>query len=508
MPERFACAAGGLCHASELGAPTPEVSADVAEEASLPEDAVEDPADATPELDVGADVPPALDGAEDATPDPGAEDEGTSELPEEVGDDAEDAFIDAGDDATGAADAPEVSPPPACLTAPATCDDGEPCTADGCDEVAGCTHVPAGAIACGLTGQGICAAGACTEPWAVTIAAGRWHTCVLLSDQSVRCWGANQGGQLGTGAAGKDEPKPVPVLEVDDAVELAAGGDSACAVRIGGGVACWGSNSTGQLGLGTTGAAPEPTPKDAPLLQGLHGLAMGPSHACGVGVGGGVTCWGSNSEGQLGPLATLPGPNLVAGLSGAIAVTAGDAHSCAALGEGAAWCWGLNGAGQLGDGSVASGPQPVQVQELNDLVAVAGGVSHTLGVRKGGQVSRWGWDLYGPKPDEMWVAELPGLVGVARVAVGPVHGCAIAGAQVLCWGANTAGQLGVGAIGPDAVSPDAIAVPGVTGASRIAVGNEHTCVVVAGGHVTCWGSNGHGQLGSPGAPGGNSPVSP
>jgi alpha-tubulin suppressor-like RCC1 family protein len=184
------------------------------------------------------------------------------------------------------------------------------------------------------------------------IAAGAVHTCALLGDNTVACWGYNNRGQLGNGTT-TNSASPVVVPNLTAVTAISAGLDFTCALPP---VVCWGANDVGQLGNGTTvdsltpvvvnlgGVAGCASPTGAPCLH------LGSQHACALLSDGLVDCWGSNTSGQLGngtPSSYSPTPVQVSNLSGVTAISTGAAHSCA-LSNGSLMCWGDNTSDQLG----------------------------------------------------------------------------------------------------------------------------------------------------------------
>jgi alpha-tubulin suppressor-like RCC1 family protein len=151
---------------------------------------------------------------------------------------------------------------------------------------------------------------------AVQIVAGGNHACARRVSGAVVCWGSNESGETGDGTAGGSRVVPVMVVSgLSDAVEIAAGWQQTCARRTSGAVVCWGSNTNGQLGDGTTSARSAPIPVGDLAASTL--LAAGGSHTCARRDTGALACWGWNFYGQLGdgtttqrlmPVAVLPPP--------------------------------------------------------------------------------------------------------------------------------------------------------------------------------------------------------
>ncbi len=201
---------------------------------------------------------------------------------------------------------------------------------------------------------------------AVAVTAGSSHSCALLDDGTIRCWGSNGYGELGSVTNnGTFNPNPAPQPAVNlgghAAVAITAGGFHSCALLDDGTVRCWGSNYFGELGSATNNGTdnPNPAPQPAVNLGGHAAVAItaGPaSHSCALLDDGTVRCWGYNYYGQLGSVTNngtdnpnpVPEPAVNLGGHAAVAVTAGEFHSCALLDDGTIRCWGNNFYGQLG----------------------------------------------------------------------------------------------------------------------------------------------------------------
>jgi alpha-tubulin suppressor-like RCC1 family protein len=269
---------------------------------------------------------------------------------------------------------------------------------------------------------------------AKAVTTGASHSCALLKDGSIKCWGLNDSGQLGLGdevsrgRASSDMGKNLPPVDIGrghEASQVSAGGSHTCAI-IGRQVACWGSNRFGQLGVGSTenrGTDP------AQMGKGLFAVDLGSGRS-------------------------------------ARRVTAGGNHTCALLDDDEIKCWGANSQGQLGAGDTEN--RGDQLEELGDAlkpvdlgeraVQVAAGNDFTCAILKSGHVKCWGandrgqlgigdTDNRGTDPSQMGDA-LPAVklgADAKVIAAGADHACAILSTdEVKCWGANGSGQLGLG----------------------------------------------------------------
>ena len=234
----------------------------------------------------------------------------------------------------------------------------------------------------------------------VALTAGYYHTCALTSGGAVACWGANFNGRLGDGTT-TDRLTPVPVSGLTSGVvAVAAGAHHTCAVTGGGAVVCWGANFNGQLGDATTTDRLTPVAVSG-LASGVASVATGLYHSCAVTTGGAMQCWGNNSSGQLGDGTTVPAfrstPAPVTGLgSGVASIAAGEGHTCALLATGAVLCWGRNANGQVGDATTTDRATPVPVTGLPSAAgAITAGQWHTCALTTAGAVQCWGYNQSG-----------------------------------------------------------------------------------------------------------------
>ncbi len=283
---------------------------------------------------------------------------------------------------------------------------------------------------------------------------------------------------------------------------LAAGTATTCTAMGDATVSCWGSNTTGQLGDGTLVDKSTPTPVTG--LSQVQALAVGRQHGCAVKTDGTVACWGDNSGGQLGnggaPSPWPPTAIAVPGLGQVVTAAAGAFHTCVAKADGSVACWGSNNTGQLGDGTTTRRSAPTTVPGLTGVIALASGYEHSCAARSNGSVACWGRNNVGQlgtgdTVDHLSPIDVPGLNGVVALVAAEGHGhtCALkADGSVVCWGLNAWGQLGDGT-GVNRWVPTA--VTGLGQVIALAAGLTHTCAAKADGTLVCWGQNIFGQLG-------------
>lgn len=364
--------------------------------------------------------------------------------------------------------------------------DGGPLDAGTLDAMAPPDATPDGGLAASVT----------------QISLGSLHSCALMSDGRVLCWGDNRSGQLGDGTQfDRAEPRPVEGLPPADLID--AGADYTCARTRDGELWCWGGNALAQLGDGTRTDRLRPVRID---LAGVAALTAGGGHTCALLAPGAVRCWGNNSLGQLGngstDESTTPTPAM--DLSGVTALSRdGGQHTCGIAAGGTLRCWGDNRVSQLGNGTTDPVVRPVDVVGIDFVSQVSVNIFHSCAIRTGGELRCWGGNDDGRLGDGTnMVRRTPVVVPLPRpataVSLSRFATCAgTTAGTVYCWGSNSRGQLGQGASGPVS-SSSPLLVAGIDGVLEIAGGREHFCSRVTGDgreSVLCWGDNSSGQLG-------------
>ena len=393
--------------------------------------------------------------------------------------------------------APDASQPPTC-----NCADGQICTmrtAQGCEPLASLSAIAAGTEhTCRVTMSELSCWGAnaaqqlntgdttnqrapypvSRNGW-VSIAAGRAHTCGLR-DRAVWCWGDNSQGQLGlpvSAMTSMSAPMGMGMnrggngsryraQNIYNVGQIECGGDNCCALQFDGALFCWGANSEGNVGIGSTSSTVF-SPKQVMPGTTFLSVSVGAAHSCAVrreddasfGASGALLCWGRNSSGQLGQ-GTAAGfqasPVQVGVVRTWTSVAAGTKHTCGLVRGGTLHCWGDNADGQLGvarvgpDGTPMIYHMPNPVDSNTDWARVAAGAYHSCGIKRSGELRCWGRGSSGQLGSGVVeLLETPKVVsppnGWLELALGERHSCGLdSDRKLYCWGDNMQGQLGVG----------------------------------------------------------------
>lgn len=348
---------------------------------------------------------------------------------------------------------------------------------------------------------------------AVDLGLGDDHSCAVLEDQTVACWGDDDSGQLGDGAAGTDSGVATVVPGLAAIVDVDGGEDATCALGDLGQVWCWGDNVDGALGIGST--LDNPLPQAVTLPLAAQAIALGDQFGCALLVDDQVYCWGEGTDFQLasGDLVNQLVPGPVVGLPAVelVDIAAGARGVCVLSAGGDRWCWGYSEEGQLGIAPIQQ-LEPAPVAFSGPVAMVALDVSEyrgvTCGVMLDGTVECAGdgtlvnsnvntpaAGYFEPISSHVTVpTALPLVSGVQQVGMGDAFICVATATDVQCWGDNSQRQLGQGGTDTtDIVTP--VPVVGLGAVDQLAVGTQFACVRIGGG-VQCWGESSGMQTGA------------
>lgn len=320
-----------------------------------------------------------------------------------------------------------------------------------------------------------------------------------------------------------EPPPPAPATPVR---RIAAGDAHACLVDGDGTLFCWGANDRGQLGLGDLRTRARPTPLDLGAGRSVQQIDGGRAHTCAVisnGPNSTVSCWGNNSNGQVGngeaSESPVVSPTTVPGTAGAVEVAAGPNHTCARFEDGGVRCWGSNAAGESsgtpGAGDVLA---PTSVSQVEGAIALdVGGNNPEASLRHScaigsseGNPQTWCWganDQGQLGSDGGLPLAFPGDAEPVQVALGARESCASAApGELMCWGFNLPpGTLGIGVDSVENVTApvlvEATVLPPVTSLAgprlpTLAAGDSYRCFLDPSTRPFCVGNNAEGRLGS------------
>ncbi len=353
-----------------------------------------------------------------------------------------------------------------------------------------------------------CDAGACLT--VTDISAGSAHSCAVLSNGTVRCWGYTNLSLLflcfvnDPAEPGSFTLQPTEVPGLTDAKSIGSGNAHNCIVTQADTVRCWGWNGFGRLGTGDV--MDQPLATDVTLPATVLDLTVNVAHACAALADGSTQCWGLNDNGQLGnnEVGTpvfYNAPQAVVGLGlPAAQLDSGAGNTCMRDSGKNAGCWGDAAGGQLGSTVTADSGVPIGIGGDNvDEIRV--GSRHTC-YRTAGDV----WCFGSNNSGQIGTGAMGGTVSsafriapntVKRMALQSNVSCIIDDNDALhCWGRNIEGQIGIGTSGAGDFVLSPTEVTGVGPIKDLALGYDHMCAITMDDRVMCWGANNHGQVGT------------
>lgn len=332
-------------------------------------------------------------------------------------------------------------------------------------------------------------------------AAGSLHTCIIR-DSDVWCSGSNSRGQLGNNTLVRSTAF-VPSL-MKNAVSVAAGSTTTCAIGRDTSLWCWGTLPTSLNEFGDIVRTDSSTPIQLPLTN-VRSISVGPLHSCAVLYSEQAWCWGRNSFGQLGNGSRFNSvtPVQVAG-DHFVTIDVGTDHTCATKRDHSVWCWGSNTYKRLGQLSARSLFSPTKVPNVSATL-VSAGDGFTCVIATIGKVQCWGRNQHGQlgrtAGPSRYTPHTLSIKKPVTLSAGFEFACATTEAQTTwCWGRNRYGQLANGSFIAKSRPQKILTNTQVGAIAVVATGDSHACGTSRTSFALwCWGLGTSGQLGDSGS---------
>lgn len=366
------------------------------------------------------------------------------------------------------------------------------------------------------------------------------YACGATKSGKGYCWGqAEQNGNYGDGGTTGAHNTPEQISNITDFVDVQLVNTHGCGIRASGEVWCWGNDSFGKLGNGSSVTVDQTVPVKADTINDAIQLNVMKSGTCVLRASGEVWCWGSDSNGKIGngPAVTankespvqsninnivyLTGhydgiyaimdpsvvpPKMTANGTGKLSTDI--LHTCAIDDDGTAWCWGQDGSGQLGNGATAGlQAAPSAVSDTGPWMQIATGdasiVGSTCGIKFDSKLWCWGSDGNGQIGNGATTTTdqvSPVVVNSDWVSIegGTYNFCGIKkDGKGYCWGLQSRGAVGNGVTAGNATSPAMLSIGAGGGIwKKLAVGSSYACGILENDTAWCWGVDDQGQLGN------------
>ena len=327
---------------------------------------------------------------------------------------------------------------------------------------------------------------------------------MIKSDQSLWCWGSGLQGKLGTGGGPSSPGSRVPIRvgTDNDWARLATGSGHShnCALKTDNTLWCWGYNSLGQVGDGST--TDRWVPVQVTEATDWGSIAMGAGFTCAIKTNGTRWCWGYNG-GNYGNGTQQDSyvPIQIGDDSDWAALAGGNFHACGIKTNGSLWCWGNNEVGALGDGTRTHRSTPSRVGTDNDWSRISVSANHSCAIKTNGTLWCWGHDVGGnigngelfstyTRPQQ----EYGKATDWDSVTVGYSHSCARKlDNTVWCWGQNAFGAVGDGTGSPRTLIPTQVGSDNDW--TNPEAGIQQNCAIKTNHSLWCWGQNQDGVIG-------------
>ena len=362
--------------------------------------------------------------------------------------------------------------------------------------------------------------------------------CGVKENGTVWCWGADAIGQLGNGATTGNQGIMTQAVGITNAVKVSTTLVHSCALLADGQIMCWGSNGQGQLGTGDTTTSTVPVKATTyndftDVATAIYGAT---ATTCGLRYSGSVICWGEGSGGELGnganadSLSPVPVSNIsdFVMITGSINNSSAGAHFCGVAKSGTAYCWGSEKGAEFGNGATGSSNVPSPVSTYTDWKQISTMNTVTCGVRANGLGYCWGTETAGnlgngaTSTAQATPVQLDTNAPFKKIEPSLSASCGIASNNALyCWGSNVSGYLGMPSLSGTYVSPVAVngrnvidlsvsstnfliimdetatdSIPADKNLNLISAGRETSCAIIKDGGAACWGDDTNGELGN------------
>lgn len=321
----------------------------------------------------------------------------------------------------------------------------------------------------------------------VSISLRNERGAAVTKNGDLYCWGSNSDGQIGNGST---ENQYVPVKVLGDVASVSLGESHSAAITADGDLYCWGDNFGGQIGNDTTENQTTPVK----IMEKVVSVSLGYHHSAAITTNGDLYCWGYNAHGEVGNKSTTNRKTPIKVLENVTSVSLGYTHSAAVTTNGDLYCWGYNFCGEVGDGSMSKRTTPVKV--LQNVKSVSLEYQQSAAITENGDLYCWGRNYYGRIGNgttENQITPVKVLSDVTEVFLEYNHNAAITrNGDLYCWGSNVNGAAGLGSGGDKQTTPAKV----MGNVMSVSLGSTHSAAVTTNGDLYCWGWNSYGQIGS------------
>lgn len=329
----------------------------------------------------------------------------------------------------------------------------------------------------------------------IQISSGPYHTCILRSDTRVACMGFNQWGGLGDGTT-TNSNVPILVRDFIGGRFVGAGYAHTCALMIDGTIICWGrvsNRGAGEITSPRDGSLPPPTRVIG--VDSAIQLSVGANHSCALLSNQTIKCWGNNGYGQIGngtvTSSELRIPVEVLGINNAVQVAAGQRRTCAILSDQTVKCWGYEYGGPFTGSNETLSPYPTAVSGLNGVTQIGVGSAGNCALLADQSVKCWAYPVgYPERPSDPEI--VIGVANAIQITAGDIFCATLFNKSAHCWGRNYNGRIGSGFTEDIWIDPPIKILEDV----EVVNAGGSTCAILDHRKIKCWGGNWYGQLGN------------